>query len=114
MCSRIGFANRDKIIQRRRILVAVYEPSRQQSGLCRAKNTANILAKNYIVFAISSVAFLLIGFGLMFGNGNGIVGVSGLWFVSGTDNSPMMGDMYMGDFSALSWTGIPLWAKFFF
>ena len=85
-----------------------------ESGLCRAKNTANILAKNYIVFAISSVAFLLIGFGLMFGNGNGIVGVSGLWFVSGTDNSPMMGDMYKGDYSALSWTGIPLWAKFFF
>src|SRR5437867_4880718 len=85
-----------------------------ESGLCRAKNTANILAKNYIVFAISSVAFLLIGFGLMFGNGNGLIGMSGLWFVSGADNSPMSGDMYKGDYSALSWTGIPLWAKFFF
>ena len=33
-----------------------------ESGLCRAKNAVNILAKNYIVFAVSSVAFLLIGF----------------------------------------------------
>jgi hypothetical protein len=29
-----------------------------ESGLCRAKNTVNILAKNFRVFAVSSVAFL--------------------------------------------------------
>ena len=85
-----------------------------ESGLCRAKNAVNILAKNYIVFAVSSVAFLLIGFGLMFGDGNGFVGMSGLWFVGGADNSPMTGNAYHGVYSALSWTGIPLWAKFFF
>ena len=85
-----------------------------ESGLCRAKNTVNILAKNYIVFSVSSVAFLLIGFGLMFGDGNGLVGTSGLWFVSGADNSPQTGDAYQGVYSALNWTGTPLWAKFFF
>jgi Amt family ammonium transporter len=85
-----------------------------ESGLCRAKNTVNILAKNYIVFAVSSVAFLLIGFGLMFGDGNAIVGTSGLWFVSGEDNSPATGDAYQGVYGALNWTGTPLWAKFFF
>ena len=85
-----------------------------ESGLCRAKNAVNILAKNYIVFAVSSVAFLLIGFGLMFGDGNGLVGTSGLWFVGGADNSPMTGSAYQGVYSALNWTGIPLWAKFFF
>ena len=85
-----------------------------ESGLCRAKNTVNILAKNYIVFAVSSVAFLLLGFGLMFGDGNGFIGMSGLWFASGTDNSPLMGDAYKGVYSALSWTSTPLWAKFFF
>jgi Amt family ammonium transporter len=85
-----------------------------ESGLCRAKNTVNILAKNYIVFAVSSVAFLLIGFGLMFGDGNAIVGTSGLWFVSGADNSPATNDAYQGVYSALNWTGTPLWAKFFF
>ncbi len=85
-----------------------------ETGLCRAKNTVNILAKNYIVFSVSSVAFLLIGFGLMFGNGNGFIGTSGLWFVGGADNSPLTGDAYQGVYSALSWTGTPLWCKFFF
>lgn len=85
-----------------------------ESGLCRAKNTVNILAKNYIVFAVSSVAFLLIGFGLMFGDGNGFFGTSGIWFVSGADNSPQTGSMYQGVYSALNWTSTPLWAKFFF
>ena len=85
-----------------------------ESGLCRAKNTTNILAKNYIVFAVSSVAFLLTGFGLMFGDGSGLVGTSGIWFLGGADNSPAMADAYRGVYSALNWTGIPLWAKFFF
>jgi ammonium transporter, Amt family len=85
-----------------------------ESGLCRAKNTVNILAKNYIVFAVSSVAFLLVGFGLMFGDGNGFIGTSGIWFVGGADNSPLTGDAYKGVYGALNWTGTPLWAKFFF
>jgi Amt family ammonium transporter len=81
-----------------------------ESGMCRAKNTTNILAKNYIVFAVSSVAFLLVGFGLMFGDGSGLVGTSGIRFVSGADNSPATGDAYSGVYSALNWTGTPLWA----
>lgn len=85
-----------------------------ESGMCRAKNTVNILAKNYIVFAVSSVAFLLIGFGLMFGDGNGFIGTSGIWFVGGADNSPFTADAYQGVYSALNWTGTPLWTKFFF
>ena len=85
-----------------------------ESGLCRAKNAVNILAKNYIVFAVSSVAFLLVGFGLMFGDGNGFIGTSGVWFVGGADNSPQAGAAYQGVYSALNWTGTPLWAKFFF
>ena len=85
-----------------------------ESGLCRAKNCVNILFKNYIVFAVSSVAFLLLGFGLMFGDGNGFIGTSGLFFAGGADNSPLTGEAYQGVYSALNWTGIPLWAKFFF
>jgi Amt family ammonium transporter len=41
-----------------------------ESGFCRAKNTVNILSKNFIVFAISCLAFYLFGWGLMFGNGS--------------------------------------------
>jgi len=84
-----------------------------ETGLCQAKNAVNILAKNFIVFAVSSIAFWIIGFGLMFGDGNGILGLGG-WFLSGADNSPTTGDAYSGVFSALSWAGVPLTAKFFF
>lgn len=85
-----------------------------ESGLCRAKNTVNILAKNFIVFAIASASFWFIGWGLMFGNGNPFVGLEGLFFAGGTDNSPAMGDAYKGVYAALNWTGVPHWAKFFF
>ncbi len=85
-----------------------------ESGLCRAKNTVNILAKNFIVFAIASASFWIIGWGLMFGNGNPFLGLEGLFFAGGADNSPALGNAYKGAYSALNWTGVPLWAKFFF
>jgi Amt family ammonium transporter len=85
-----------------------------ESGLCRAKNAVNILAKNFIVFAVSSLAFYAIGFGLMFGNGNGFIGLEGLVGAAGADNSPAAGEAYSGVYAALKWTGVPLWAKFLF
>jgi Amt family ammonium transporter len=85
-----------------------------ESGLCRAKNTVNILFKNFIVFAASSIAFLVLGFGLMFGDGNPFFGTHGLWFVGGADNSPLTGDAYKGVYTSIAWTSTPLWAKFFF
>ncbi len=85
-----------------------------ESGLCRAKNTVNILAKNFIVFAISTMAYFVAGFGLMYGDGNPLVGLQGILFAGGADNSPAVGDAYAGVYSALSWTGVPFWAKFFF
>jgi Amt family ammonium transporter len=85
-----------------------------ESGLCRAKNTVNILAKNYIVFAVSSIAFLVLGFGLMFGDGSDYIGMQGLFFVGGADNSPFSGDAYKGVYTAIAWSTTPLWTKFFF
>jgi len=85
-----------------------------ESGLCRAKNAVNILSKNFVVFAISSLAFYIVGWGLMFGDGSPFVGLQGLWFASGADNSPATGDAYQGVYSAINWTGVPFWAKFFF
>ena len=85
-----------------------------ESGMCRIKNAVNILSKNFIVFALSSLAFFVVGWGLMFGNGNSFIGLEGLWFIGGADNSPATGDAYMGVYSAINWTGIPLYAKFFF
>ena len=85
-----------------------------ESGFTRAKNTVNIISKNFIVFAVSTVAFLLVGWGIMFGDGNGFFGTQGLFLLGGADNSPAMGDAYEGVYSAISWTGVPLLAKFFF
>jgi len=76
-----------------------------ESGLIRAKNTVNVLAKNFIVFAITTLAYWFIGWGLMFGDGNSFTGLTGLFFVNnGIDEG----------YSAISWTRVPLWAKFFF
>lgn len=86
-----------------------------ETGFCRQKNAVNVLSKNLIVFALSTIAYWAIGFALMFSDGNGFIGTSGgffLWNV--TDNSPAMGDAYKGIFSSLNWTGVPLNAKFFF
>ncbi len=85
-----------------------------ESGLCRAKNTVNIVANNFIVFAIASISFWIIGWGLMFGNGNGVFGSEGILFAAGADNSPLTGDAYQGAYAAISWAGVPFWAKFFF
>ena len=59
-----------------------------ESGMCREKNCVNILSKNFIVFAVSSIGFWLLGWGLMFGGGSEYIGTQGLWMVSGADNSP--------------------------
>jgi ammonium transporter, Amt family len=96
-----------------------------ESGLARAKNTVNILSKNFIVFAASTISFWAIGWGLMFGDGNSFMGLQGLFFVSGADNSPALGEAYAamnpfstatyeGVYSSINWTPVPLWAKFFF
>ncbi|MBS1104519.1 MAG: amtB 1 [Deltaproteobacteria bacterium] len=96
-----------------------------ESGLCQAKNTTNILAKNFIVFAASTISFWALGWGLMFGDGNAFAGLQGLFFLGGADNSPALGEAYaamnpfsttayQGVYSAINWTPVPLWAKFFF
>jgi ammonium transporter, Amt family len=85
-----------------------------EAGFARMKNTVNILSKNFIVFAISSLAYWVIGWGLMYGNGNALLGLEGLFGISGADNSPATGELYQGVYSALSWATVPLLAKFFF
>ncbi len=84
-----------------------------ETGFCRQKNAVNILSKNLIVFALATVAFWAIGFGFMFGQGNGFMGTAG-FFLIGPDNSPATGDAYQGIFGSLNWTGVPLAAKFLF
>ena len=85
-----------------------------EAGLQRSKNAVNILMKNFVVFSVSSISFFIIGWGIMFGDGNDFFGIKGLLFVSGQDNSPATGENYFGVYKAISWASVPLWAKFFF
>jgi ammonium transporter, Amt family len=84
-----------------------------EAGVCRQKNTVNILTKNLSTFVLISISFWIIGFGLMFGNGNDWIGGNG-FFLIGSDNSPAVNQEYQGVFAALGWAGVPLAAKFFF
>ncbi|MEX2141822.1 MAG: ammonium transporter [Pirellulales bacterium] len=93
-----------------------------ETGLTRAKNAVNICMKNLLDFSFGSIAFLVIGFGLMFGGPSDssvsalseYIGLDGIWFLSGEDNSPATGDDYVGVYGPINWTGVPLHAKFFF
>ncbi len=52
-----------------------------ESGLTRAKNAVNICMKNLMDFSVGSLAFWLVGFGVMFGaNATGWFGTSGFMF----------------------------------
>jgi len=45
-----------------------------EAGFTRSKNTTNILFKNLMDFCIGTIVFWVIGYGLMFGAGNGFIG----------------------------------------
>jgi Amt family ammonium transporter len=85
-----------------------------ESGMCRAKNCVNILSKNFVVFAVTSIGFWLIGWGIMFGKGTPFIGQEGLLMLSGQDNSPATLTDYKGVYDSIGWTGVPLVVKFFF
>ncbi len=47
-----------------------------ETGFTRAKNAGNIIMKNLMDFCIGTPVFWLVGFGIMFGAGNGFFGRS--------------------------------------
>ncbi|NOY87262.1 MAG: ammonium transporter [Deltaproteobacteria bacterium] len=52
-----------------------------ETGFTRAKNASNIIMKNLMDFAVGSLGYWAIGFGLMFGVAwKGIIGTSGFFF----------------------------------
>lgn len=51
-----------------------------ESGMARAKNSVNVVMKNYMDLCLGSLVFWFIGYGLMFGhNPTGLVGESHFW-----------------------------------
>jgi len=76
-----------------------------ETGLARSKNAVNILSKNFVVFAVSSLGFLFLGWGLMFGGDNPIIGTQNL-FILGNDDRSFYDETLT--------TNVPFWGKFFF
>ncbi len=76
-----------------------------EAGFARAKNTVNILSKNFIVFAVSSLGFMLLGWGLMFGGDNPFIG---------TENLFILGNADLSFYNDTLTSSVPFWGKFFF
>ncbi len=55
-----------------------------EAGLVRAKNAGNILMKNLMDFSLASLAFLAVGYAVMWGQGNSFIGAEG-WFLIGVE-----------------------------
>lgn len=55
-----------------------------EAGFIRAKNTCNILTKNFLDFCMASLGFFLVGYAIMFGDGNGFIGTKG-WMLMGLE-----------------------------
>ena len=59
-----------------------------EAGLTRAKNTANILMKNFCDFMCGSVLYWIAGFSIMYGAGNAFIGWEGFGFIGSDSNVP--------------------------
>jgi len=74
-----------------------------ESGLVRAKNTAEILTKNVVLYAIASVMYMLVGYNIMYGDGINSV-IPSISFLLGADNTleevlASNGDIYYSNLS---------------
>ncbi len=79
-----------------------------EAGLTRMKNVGHIAAKNVLIFALASIVYFLVGFGIAFGDGgNGLVGGSGFF--------PSIDDLLTVGESPFSWfSAIPASAGYLF
>ncbi len=69
-----------------------------EAGSVRVKNVGNIVLKNIVDFCISTPAYWAMGFALMFGAGNGFMGLS-MFFMSGVPDT---------------FAGLPIWVFWFY
>ena len=64
-----------------------------ETGFCRQKNAVNILAKNLIVFALATLSFWALGFGLAFGEGNAFFGLNSFFLAGADPAEPVYGTL---------------------
>jgi len=65
-----------------------------EAGLVRAKNTAEILTKNVGLYSIACIMYMLVGYGIMYGDGTGIFPGFGML---GTDDNAVADVVAGGD-----------------
>jgi ammonium transporter, Amt family len=71
-----------------------------EAGLTRMKNVGHIAAKNVLIFALASIVYYLVGFGIAFGDGgNGLIGGSG--FAPSVDDLVTVGKEPFSWFSSI-------------
>ena len=71
-----------------------------EAGLTRMKNVGHVAAKNVLIFALASLVYYVVGFGMAFGDGgNGFVGGSG--FAPSTDELLQIGKAPFSWFSEI-------------
>ena len=58
-----------------------------EAGLVRSKNTAEILTKNIGLYAIACIMYMLTGYGIMYGEGNGVIPQLSDLMLTSADNS---------------------------
>ena len=59
-----------------------------EAGLVRAKNTAEILTKNIVLYAVACILFMGVGYGIMYpAGGNGLIPQIGWGFMLGGENA---------------------------
>jgi ammonium transporter, Amt family len=68
-----------------------------EAGFLRAKNTCNILAKNFMDYCLACLMFFVFGYAVMWGNGSSLIGTGG-WAMEGAANP----------------SGVPIWAFWLF
>ncbi|MBD3426686.1 MAG: ammonium transporter [Candidatus Omnitrophica bacterium] len=55
-----------------------------EAGLIRTKNTCNVLMNNFLDFCMASMGFFIFGYAIMFGSGNGFMGLEGWCLINAT------------------------------
>jgi Amt family ammonium transporter len=57
-----------------------------EAGFIRAKNTCNILTKNFLDYCMACIAYFMFGYAVMYSSGNALFGTKG-WFLQGAASS---------------------------
>ena len=65
-----------------------------EAGLVRSKNTTAILTKNITLYSVACIAFYLVGYNLMYGEGNAVMGSGFALSGTSSDSHSLLSDFF--------------------